>query len=163
MAGDPQFAWGLGGSLLGDLLMLGAVFSAAFYIVCARDLGRNYSAFEITGWQFIYGVLFYAPAFLWELPGMEWSAISGGSWAALVYLTIFATIAAFLCYNHALTQVPASRAAVFINGIPVVTAVAAWIVLGETLTLIQTGGGVLVLFAVYLTNFPNMRAVPQEL
>jgi drug/metabolite transporter (DMT)-like permease len=64
-------------------------------------------------------------------------------------------IGAFLCYNYALSKLPATRAAIFINGIPVVTAIAAWLLLGEKLTLIQVGGGALVLFAVGLTNWPN--------
>jgi len=64
---------------------------------------------------------------------------------ALLYLTIFATIGAFLCYNYALTKIPAFRAAVFINGIPVVTALGAWILLGESLTVVQAAGGVLVI------------------
>ena len=162
VAGDPQFEWNLGGPLLGDLLIFGAVISASLYIICARDLGKNYSAIEITGMQVIYGTIFYAPAFLWELPEIQWTAISTNSIGALVYLTLFATIAAFLCYNHALTQIPASRAAIFINGIPLVTAVGAWVLLGEKLTIIQAGGGLLVLGAVYLTNRPEVQTLPQK-
>ncbi|MBW2199276.1 MAG: EamA family transporter [Deltaproteobacteria bacterium] len=162
VAGDPQFEWDLGGPLLGDLLIFGAVISASLYIVCARDLGKNYSTIEITGMQVVYGALFYAPAFIWELPEIQWAAISTNSIGALVYLTLFATIAAFLCYNHALTQIPAFRAAIFINGIPLVTAAGAWVLLGEKLTLIQAGGGLLVLCAVYLTNRPELQTVPQE-
>jgi drug/metabolite transporter (DMT)-like permease len=161
--GDPQFSWNLGGSLLGDLLIFGAVISAAFYIVFARDLGKSHSALEITTLQTLYGALFFAPAFLWELPGIKWSAFSGRSLIALIYLTVFATIAAFMCYNYALTKISASRASIFINCIPVVTAIGAWIILGEKLTLIQTAGGVLVLFAVCLTNLSGFRAAPQKL
>jgi len=43
------------------------------------------------------------------------------------------------------------------------TAFAAWIFLGETLTLMQIVGGVLVLFAVSLTNLTTVRAVPEEI
>ncbi len=39
---------------------------------------------------------------------------------ALVYLTLFAPIAAFLCYNYALTRIPAPLAVAFINAIPLV-------------------------------------------
>lgn len=162
IAGGRQFSLALRGHLLGDFLIFGAVMSAAFYIVLARELGRNHSALEISTMQIIYGALFYAPAFLWELPDLKWSAISVCSMGALAYLTVFATIGAFLCYNHALTRVPASRAAVFINGIPLVTALSAWVLLGEKLTLMQAGGGVLVLFGVCLTNLSGVRAVPQE-
>jgi drug/metabolite transporter (DMT)-like permease len=161
--GDSGFTWILAGHLLGDLFIFGAVGSAALYMVCARDLGRSYSARDITTMQTFYGALFYAPAFLWELPTTQWAAISGRSLAALAYLALFATIVAFFSYNYALTKVPASRASVFINGIPVVTALAAWVFLGEKLTALQAGGGLLVLFGVYLANLPNTRAVPRSL
>jgi len=157
--GERQFSWAMGGRLLGDLLVFGAVISAAFYIVWARGLGKKYSAFEITSMQIIYGALLYVPAFLWELPDVQWSAISSRSLGALGFLTLFATVGAFLCYNYALTKVPATRASVFINGIPVVTALAAWPLLGETLGLMQAFGGVLVLFGVCLANLPGLRAV----
>ena len=163
MSGDPKFAWELSGHALGDLMVFGAVFSAAFYSIFSRSLGQNHSSLKITAVQFIYGTIFYIPAFLWEFPGLQWASISVRSWGALAYLTFFATIGAFLCYNYALSKLPATRAAIFINGIPVVTALAAWLILGEKLTLIQAGGGALVLFAVGLTNWPNNHRESREL
>ena len=152
ITGDPEFRWGLGGHMAGDLLIIGAVVTAALYMVGARDLGRDYSAWDITCFQILYGALFYAPMFLVEMSAMDWDAVSGSSLAAAVYLTLFATVAAFLCYNFGLTRIQASRASVFINGIPVVTAAAAWIVLGERLTVLQAWGGAMVLFGVWMAN-----------
>jgi len=163
ITGSPDFSWDLSGHLLGDLLIIGAVITASLYITSARSLGKTYSAFEITSMQSIYGALFYLPAFLWEFPRMKWSAVSGASVGALVFLTLFATVGAFLCYNYALTKVPATRAAVFTNGIPVVTVVAACILIGEKLSLIQAGGGTLVLLGVCLTNFIKLPGRIKEL
>jgi len=157
VVGDPQFGWNLKGSLLGDLLIGGAVISASLYMIFARDLGRNYSSMDITFVQIVYGALFFGLPFFWELPAIVWQTITLRSWLAVGYLTLFATIGAFLCYNFALTRVPASRAAVFVNGIPVVTAIGAWLLLDERLTALQAGGGALVLVAVFITNLPAMR------
>ena len=133
VTGAPDFRWDLNGALLGDLLVFGAVFSASLYIVGREKswqkkllLGHHHHADVLRA-------IFFAPAFLWELPDVRWSAMDARSLAAFIYLTVFATVAAYLCYNHALTKIPAARASVFINGIPVVTAVAAWLMLGETL------------------------------
>ncbi len=153
--GDPEFGWSLDGSLLGDLLIGGAVFSASLYMVFARDLGRSYSSLEITFVQIVYGAVFFCLPFLWEVPSLAWSAITLRSCLAVAYLTVFATVGAFLCYNYALSQVPVSRAAIFVNGIPVVTAIGAWVMLDERLTAIQAGGGALVLAAVFITNLPS--------
>lgn len=152
--GDPSFAWDLSGPLFGDIMVVGAVISAALYMILARHLGRRHNALEITTIQILWGAVMFAPGFLWELPSTQWSSVSPASLGALIYLTLFATITAFVCYNYALTQVPASRAAIFINCIPVVTAFGAWIILGEILTPLQMSGGVLVIFAVCMTNLP---------
>jgi drug/metabolite transporter (DMT)-like permease len=100
---DPHFAWSLGTSFLGDLLIFGAVLSAALYMVAARTAGRKTSALNVTGLQMCYGALFYFPAFLRELPSLEWSALSARSVGALLYLALFASIGAFFCYNYALS------------------------------------------------------------
>ncbi len=154
VVGDPEFGWTLEGSLLGDLLIGGAVISAALYMIFARDLGRSHSSLEITFVQIVYGAVFFCLPFIWEIPALSWSAITLRSSLAVVYLTLFATVGAFLCYNFALSQVPVSRAAVFVNGIPVVTAIGAWMLLDERLSTIQAGGGALVIVAVFLTNLP---------
>jgi len=152
--GDPEFGWSLEGSLLGDLLIGGAVISASLYMIFARDLGRSHSSSEITYVQIVYGAIFFCLPFLWEVPSLAWSSITLRSSLAVIYLTAFSTVGAFLCYNYALSQVPVSRAAVFVNGIPVVTAIGAWLLLDERLTALQAGGGALVLAAVFITNLP---------
>jgi drug/metabolite transporter (DMT)-like permease len=157
ITGVADFSWDFKGALIGDLLIFGAVLSASVYIICAHHLGKKYSSREITSMQTLYGTVFFIFPFFWEFPKVEWSMVSGHSVAALLYLTIFATVAAYWLYNHALTKIPAARAAVFINGIPLVTAAGAWILLGETLTLAQAFGGVLVLIAVLINSLPDLR------
>ena len=141
-----------GGTLLGDMLISGAVLAASIYMIMTRRLGESLTSLQITGMQIIFGALLFFPAFLWDLPELQWQAVSDESLVALVVLTIFATIIAFLCYNYALTRIPAAQAAVCINGIPLVTACGAWLLLGETLSLLQLAGGGLVLGAVLLAN-----------
>ncbi len=83
---------------------------------------------------------------------------TGYSWwvaiiSTITSLTVFSTIGAFLCYNYALTRIPATRAAVCLNGIPLITAFGAWIILGEKLSVMQLAGGIIVISAVYLANY----------
>ncbi len=153
VTGDPKFRWNMEGPLLGDILIFGAVFSASLYIISARNLGKTISPISITALQFLYGAIFFFPAFLWELPSLDVSTIHLRSFGAMIYLIFFATITAFVCYNYALSKISASKASVFINFIPVITILGAWALIGETLTILQIIGGSIVLFAVCLTNF----------
>lgn len=152
--GDPKFSFSSEGSMLGDLLILGAVISASFYMIIARDLGKRLSSLEITSYQVFYGTILFTPLFLLNMGDIQWTGVSSQAVGAIVFLAIFATILAFLFYNYALTQISASQAAIFINGIPVVTVIGAWLILGERLTLLQGAGGLLVLIAVMVANMP---------
>ncbi len=164
VTGDSGLRLTFNGSFLGDLLILGSVLSASLYMVLARDLGKTLSSLEITGLQVIYGAVLFAPAFFIKLPGISWQEVSQQSIGAIVFLAVFCTIAAFFMYNYALTRIEASRASVFINGIPVITAIGAWIILGERLTQLQIVGGIVVLLAVFTANWHTEQhnAVPTE-
>jgi drug/metabolite transporter (DMT)-like permease len=150
--GDPNFTFQLEGAIIGDMLIFGAVLSAAFYIVFTRNLSQNYSPLDITCMQTIYGAIFFTPGCLLQWSQISWATVGTDSLAALAYLTVFATVAAFLCYNYGLSKLPATRVAVFINAIPVVALLAAFLILGERLAVPQLTGAVLVLAGVYLTN-----------
>ena len=160
--GDPHVSWSFGGPMAGDLLMFGAVIAMAIYTVLMKNLATTRSAIDITGLQIIYGALLFAPAFFWQLPSTEWSELTQQSLVALVSLTLFATIGAFLFFNFALSKIPATRTAIFLNCVPVVTAIGAWLILGEWLTLIQIAGGVVVLISVYLTSFLGEKSIKFE-
>ena len=151
VVGDDGFKWEMN-TMLGDLLILGAVISAALYIISMRGLVQVYSAVEITGLQFIYGALLFAPEFLWELPGIQWSGINPQAIIAICALTLFATIGAFGSYNYALSKISATQASIYSNGVPVVTVLGGWAILGERLSSLQFVGAAVVLTAVLITT-----------
>lgn len=147
------------GAGLGDFLVLGAVLSAAGYIILARSLSARLDSVQLTAYQVLYGTLFFLPLFILRPSVPQLSTVSGEAVGALLFLAVFATVVAFLSYNYALSQVPAARAGVFLNAIPVVTAVVAWPVLGEVLTPMQAVGGVLVLGGMTYANRRRAREV----
>jgi drug/metabolite transporter (DMT)-like permease len=118
---------------------------------------------QLTAYQVLYGTLFFLPLFLLRpsLPPIE--SVGIDAMGSLLFLAVFATVVAFLSYNYALSQIPAARAGVFLNAIPVVTAIVAWPVLGEVLTPEQALGGVLVIGGMTYANTRRRRAVaPME-
>jgi drug/metabolite transporter (DMT)-like permease len=156
VVGDPETRWALEGPMLGDLLIFGAVTSMAFYTIIMKRMIQTHSALDVTGLQICYGALLFAPALLWESP-RALASVSTPSLIALICLTLFATIGAFFCYNYALARLSASKTALFLNCVPVVTTIGAWAVLGERLTLVQIIGGALVLVSVYLISALEKR------
>jgi drug/metabolite transporter (DMT)-like permease len=142
---------------IGDLFIMGAVVAATFYMLAVRSIHTEVRTIHITALQVLYGTVFFGLYFLVVRPDVAWRQIPPEAIAALGFLVVFATVAAFFAYNYALSRVTAGQAAVTLNGIPVVTAVTAWVVLGERLTPLQISGGVLVLVGVTVANATRRR------
>lgn len=150
----------------GDLLMFGAVFSAAFYMILTRKLSEQYDPFFITAFQMIYGFLLFSPIFLFEVNKLQWNTIGLHQWSALFILALLSSVGAFFFYNYALKTIPASRASTGINVVPFITAFCSWGLLGESLTFIQLGGGVLIIIAAFMVNLSSkedeIKELPEE-
>ncbi|WP_029460130.1 DMT family transporter [Solidesulfovibrio alcoholivorans] len=152
----------LGGQLAGDLLMVGAVVSTAGYVVLGGALTRRLDAWTVTFAQLAWGAALFAPGCAFELARRGWPPLSGRGAAALAALTVLASFAAFLCYNFALARLSATRAALWLNAVPVVTALAAWAFLGERLTLLEAVGGAVVCAAVAAPGWRRGAAAREQ-
>ncbi len=160
VTGDGTAVSGIAtGRLPGILLILGAVISAAFYITLARNLTQRHDPVNLTVVQTWWGAGVFV--LLWQMqspPARSLGGLSPVGWGALAFLAVGATVTAFLLYNWALRYAEAGRASLYINGIPLITALTGWILLGERLTPLQLAGGALVLLSVRLIGSP--RAAP---
>ncbi len=139
-------------SLLGNGLVVLAAVSAACYMIIARHLSANVSVLEVTSYQIFYGAVYFFPIFLFRLPSADWSRINPASVGALLFLILCATLLAFFFYNTALSKIHASKAAVFLNGVPVVSVIISALLLGEHLGTVQLIGGAVIIAGVTLTN-----------
>jgi drug/metabolite transporter (DMT)-like permease len=170
-AGDPLHdANVIGGlarnqTLLGDLMILGAALCWALYTVLGRHVVARLAPAVVTAHTAAWGVLFLAPFALAETMtrgglsrGVAWP--SPASWAALLFLAFVASGLAFYLYLFALTRLEAGEAAVYVNLSPVVTLIAADVVLAESITVLQLLGAVLVLAGVYLTERAGRAKLP---
>jgi len=137
--------------LLGNFCEFLAMACATGYTLLLKRLSSYYSPFFLTAFQAFVGSLFFSP-FLF-LPG---TAPPSGFFLvpalAVVYLGIFVTLGAYGLFNYAVSRIPAGQAAAYVNLIPVMTLVLAWLVLGENLTPLQYLAGGLVFCVVFLSQ-----------
>jgi len=82
---------------------------------------------------------------------------SPAAWAGLLFLGVLGTAVGFLWYYEGIRAIGPSRAAVFINFVPVSGVLFGWLILSETLTRTLLTGAALVVVGVFLTNRPNGR------
>ncbi len=137
--------------LLGNFLEFCAMLFAAIYAICVRRLASNYSALFITAAQAWGGALFFLPALF--IPGMGVPMeVPLTGWLSVTYLGIGVSLGAYGLYNFSITRMPAAKASMYMNLIPVFTLIFGMIILGERLTPMQWVASALVLGGVIISQ-----------
>lgn len=146
---------------LGALLELLAIISGSGWMLAVKHLGPRYDPWLLTGGQAAVGAVAFLPFALLTGPSSLVHA-SPQAWGCIVYLAVVVTLGAFGLYNTALTMMPASRASIAINVVPVVALFTGWILLGETMSGLQLGACVVILGAVVLGESDRYRKAAAE-
>ncbi len=134
---------------LGDGLVLLSSLAAALYFVFGSRLLRGYPALMVTAAAATLGALTLLPVALLAGRGSiwTWQAV-----AAVIALGIGPGLLANLWWWETVEWLDASRAAVYVYLIPLLTMVFAALLLGETIAPAQLGGAALLLGGVWLAE-----------
>lgn len=138
--------------LLGNALQTSAMVFAALYAICVRRLSRGYTPMFITAVQAWAGVVFFFPALFIPGMGMPEGGATALAWASIVYLGLGVSVGAYSLYGFSISRMPAARASMFMNLIPVFTLVFSMIILGERLAPSQYMASALVLGGVVISQ-----------
>ncbi|RXT06271.1 DMT family transporter [Ammoniphilus sp. CFH 90114] len=138
----------------GDLFMLAAVASWGVYSVAGRKAMEYTSAFMSTLWAGIFGVLVLFPI---NLPTFTITDPTPAFWIALMYVSVGATVVAMLFWNIGVQQVGGTKSGMFLNFNPIFTAIFAYFLLGETMSLMQFLGTAVVIGGVLLFTIQKSR------
>jgi drug/metabolite transporter (DMT)-like permease len=131
----------------GLALMFLAVVSATGYNMILHRLASDYDPVTIVNYQNIIGAILFLPFFLiFNLRHLLKTGIAGESFVSIILLAVFASCGAFVLFAYAVRYVGISRANIFSNLIPVFTAVFAFLIVGDRLTL-RNGIGMSVVIA----------------
>lgn len=133
----------------GDLLILGAISVWTAYVIISRRIQTP--PITATTVQVGLSALMLAPVM--AIVGFQ-AQPSAEGWWGLALIIVFPSALAYLLWNVAVTQLGPSRTGVFLNLLPVFTAIIA-VTLGDQLTVWQVVGGLIVLAGVYLTTRPG--------
>lgn len=117
--------------MLGNLLLvLNCAFYSA-YLVLARPLFARHGAMPVIGWVFLFSVPGILPYALPTMRTVDWSALPWQVWGGLGYIAIGASILPYALNALGLKHLPASSVASFVYFQPLVTALAAGILLAQ--------------------------------
>jgi drug/metabolite transporter (DMT)-like permease len=146
-------------SLLGNLLLVGAVLCEASYVVMGKKLTGNVSPKRISALINLWGLVLVTPFGLWQALRFDFGAVGAGSWWLLLFYSIAASMVTVWLWMTGLKHVPASSAGIFTVLLPVSAAAVGVLLLGEQFSAAQAAAFALALAGVVLATWaPGQRA-----
>jgi len=148
------------GSLLGNLLVLGAMASWIIYTFISKGLGERYSSLKLTTMQTLFSIPLFVPFTISEVPA--WRVPSMTAFLHLLFLGVFCSALAYVFFLYSIHTLGPVLPSAALNLIPVVTIITGRIVLSEQLTWIQALGAVLIMGGLTLLSLMNLKERAQK-
>ena len=141
---DPRSAQLNPDLFLGNLMLIGAAVTWAFYSVLVRKVTQHTDVLLFSLVAFIGGLPVSVPASAWELSRVELGEINLGVVGGVLFLGVISTALAMVLWNTAFAYVDASLASLTFFAQPVVGTSLGWLFLGEKITSFFLVGGLLI-------------------
>ncbi|WP_288415030.1 DMT family transporter [uncultured Acinetobacter sp.] len=142
----------------GDLLMVVAVFFYAFYGVFLKKWQLKISLLISLYVQIGFALLYHIPFLMYF--GLD--AINARNAPSLLYAGIFPSLLAPLLWMLAVQHIGPNRTSIFMNLMPVFTAIIASLWLAEQWTLFHTIGGMMILVGIVMAQKKNAPVIVQN-
>jgi drug/metabolite transporter (DMT)-like permease len=138
---------------LGIALEFLAVASAIGYQVILKSLTKKYNVPTIITYQNFIAIFYFLPCWLFfEFKDFINTPFDGTAFIAIVKLGVFASAIAFVLYTFSIKNVGINNANMFINLIPVLTAIFAWFILYDPLTVKKLTGIAVVISGLFIAQ-----------
>lgn len=141
-----------GGSIVGDLLIVGASMMWALYTYVSGPLVARRGPLLVTAWATLFGSITLNLIGIPSLIEQNWTVIPTLAWLSWASTAIFGAALAFVWYCAGIARLGVTKGMVYSFLIPVVAILSSVILLDEVITPIQVFGAAIVLIGVKLTR-----------
>lgn len=134
---------------IGDLMTLGAVFSWIIYNMVCNNFKGNYKSITISTYQVLWGALLLSPSIFFstlQLPSTKVILNLG-------FLSIFCSCIGYIVYIYCLKELGATVITTYINLQPIMSLIAAAVIIKEAVTSWQVVGCIVIIMGVMLVSF----------
>ena len=136
----------------GDLWMLVCVVTWALYSTLLKKNKFKFSQFSLIQLMVSAGLLFLIPQLFYEKSiGLEVN-FNKAFFLILFYVVVFPAIAAYYCWQKGIEIIGPNRASMFIQLMPLFSAVMAIIIFKEKFELYHFVGAAIIISGIYLSN-----------
>lgn len=148
-------------STRGDLLILLSTLNWAVYSVASRRTIRRVGPAVSTTGGMLAGFIMLIPLMIAKQGWRELPRLSMHGWAAVLFLGVCCSALGYLFWYRALQELDTTQVAIFLYLEPLVTLVAAVVMLREPVSFTTVAGGLLVIGSVALAQYASKpRSLP---
>lgn len=137
---------------IGDLYMLLAAIVFAGYTMLVKRKPPNLRMTTFTLCTFSLGLLFLSPFYALESLIYHPVVFNVPIALALLYVGVLSSVVAFLAWNGAIALIGPSRTGLIYYLIPVFSGIAAWLFLGEAISLVHIFSTLAIICGIIMTN-----------
>lgn len=153
-------------TVLGFLLLIGAVLAGSGFTLLSRKFSQNFTAFDRTYVMFALATVFFITA-AWIENGSNYLPMLVRAWKtpsfalSIAYLSVASSVVAFLLINYALTYLSVTITSSFTNLTTLVAVAAGVLILKEPFSLSQFFATLLIVVGVYGVNVTGAETAPE--
>ena len=147
-------------SMLGNLLLFGAVCCEATYVVIGKRLTRHLGPKRISALINLWGFVLVLPFGAWQAATFDFSAVSAASWLFLTGYSLAASMVTVWLWMTGLKSVDAAAAGTFTVLLPISAALVGIAFLGERFNAAHAIAFALALAGIVLATWRSSEAKP---
>jgi drug/metabolite transporter (DMT)-like permease len=149
---------GFNANPLGVALLFLAVFAAICYSAILRKISSHYKTINIIFYQSVIGLFFFIPTFFaTDFGTLHQIIVTREAIVSLLMLSVFASVIAFVLFADVVRKIGVARSNVFVNLIPVFTAIFAKLLLNEDLNWLKAIGIFVVVVGLFVSQFAGTK------
>ena len=138
----------------GDLWMLAGVFCGSLYPVLLHNK-PDIHPFSLLAILILLGTLVSFPLFLVDIFQQRYIQNNQQVWLGLLYISIFPSLLSYMFWNRGIELIGANRAGLFLNLVPILTAILAYIFIDEKISWFHYLGLMIIIGGMLLFNKKN--------
>lgn len=148
------------GSLVGNLMVLGAVCCESLYVILSRRLTQTLAPIDICAYTHLFGFLLMLPVGLPAALSFDYPAVPPGIWGLSLWYGLSASVFSFWLWMKGIRHVPGSVAGVFTAVLPIAAALYGIVFLGERPTPAHGVALACVMAGIALASLRTKRVPP---
>ncbi len=143
----------------GDLWMLLASILFAIYSILLQRKPSGIHMYSLQLVTFIMGIFMLFPFYIWEYLTTPALILDVKSTSSIVYLGVFASLAAYLLWNKAIVIIGSAKAGMVYYTLPIFSGVLAYFLLDENLSAVHLYSAILIVSGILISNYKASKNV----